>query len=229
MNRFRRILAGMIPEYSFFPLILALSFDTAVYFGARVIAGGWHHYNMESSLDKMVPFWSPAVVIYLGCYLFWAVNYILIARQDKRSVCQFFWSDFLAHVICFIIFLAFPTTNVRPVVRPDGLWNQLMLWVFSIDAADNLFPSIHCLVSWFCFIGIRKRQEIPKWYRIFSCVMALMVCASTLFTRQHVIMDVLGGVLLAEFCYYIGKRRRPRRVYEHLLFPGIRKGGLNAQ
>ena len=160
MNRFRRILAGMIPEYSFFPLILALSFDTAVYFGARVIAGGWHHYNMESSLDKMVPFWSPAVVIYLGCYLFWAVNYILIARQDKRSVCQFFWSDFLAHVICFIIFLAFPTTNVRPVVRPDGLWNQLMLWVFSIDAADNLFPSIHCLVSWFCFIGIRKRQEV---------------------------------------------------------------------
>lgn len=229
MDRYRKILAGMIPGYSLFPLILALSFNTLIYLGARMIAGGWHHYNMESSLDKMIPFWPPAVVVYLGCYLFWAVNYILIARQDKRAVCQFFWSDFMAHFICFVIFLLFPTTNVRPAVRPEGVWNHVMRWVFSVDAADNLFPSIHCMVSWLCYIGVRKRSDIPRWYQLFSCVMALLVCASTLLTRQHVVIDVLGGVLLAELCYYAGKRRRPRRVYERLIFPGSRKGELNAQ
>lgn len=228
MDRFRKILAGMIPEYSWFPLILALSFDSGVYVAARMIAGEWHHYNMESSLDKMVPFWAPAVTVYLGCYLFWAVNYILIARQDKKAVCQFFWSDFIAHVICFAIFLLFPTTNIRPALEPDGVWNQLMLWVFSVDAADNLFPSIHCMVSWFCFIGIRGRREIPLWYKLFSCMMALMVCASTLFTRQHVIIDVFGGVILAELSFYIGRRRRPRHIYERILFPKSRKGELNA-
>lgn len=228
MGRLRKILAGMIPEYSWVPLILAFSFNSAVYVAARLIAGGWHHYNMESSLDRMVPFWTPAVAVYLGCYLFWAVNYILVARQDKKSVCRFFWSDFIAHVICFVIYLLFPTTNIRPSVRPDGIWNRVMLWVFSVDAADNLFPSIHCMVSWFCFIGVRGRREIPLWYKIFSAVMALMVCASTLFTRQHVILDVFGGVLLAELCFYIGKRKKTGRIYEKILFPAGRKGELNA-
>lgn len=222
------MLAGMIPEYSWIPFILAFPFNSAIYVAARLIARGWHHYNMESSLDRMIPFWTPAVAVYLGCYLFWTVNYILAARQDKTSVCRFFWSDFIAHVICFAIFLLFPTTNIRPSVRPDGIWNRAMLWVFSVDAADNLFPSIHCMVSWFCFIGVRGRREIPLWYKIFSAVMALMVCASTLFTRQHVILDVFGGVLLAELCFYIGKRKGPRRIYERILFPAERKGELNA-
>lgn len=31
-------------------------------------------------------------------------------------------------------------------------------------------PSIHCLVSWFCYIGIRGRSNIPKAYRGFHAV-----------------------------------------------------------
>lgn len=40
-----------------------------------------------------------------------------------------------------------------------------MRFVYAVDAADNLFPSIHCLVSWFCYIGLRGRRDIPVWYR----------------------------------------------------------------
>ena len=76
-------------------------------------------------------------------------------------------------------FVLFPTTNTRPEIVADGFWNQAMIWLYSIDAADNLFPSIHCLVSWFCFLGIRGRQEIPKWYQYLSCVIAVCVFLST--------------------------------------------------
>ena len=92
-----------------------------------------------------------------------------------------------------------------------------MLLVYRIDAADNLFPSIHCLVSWFCYIGIRGRKEIPMWYRGASCVMAVLVCVSTLTTKQHVIIDVAGGVLLAEACYWIAKKPVLFRNYEKVL------------
>lgn len=220
MRKVRKILAGMIPEYSLFPLILAFSFNTAVYAGARLIAGEWHHYNIESSLDREIPFWPPAAAVYLGCYLFWIVNYILIARQEKEEVCRFFWSDFLSRIVCFVFFLLFPTTNVRPFVEPEGFWNQVMCWLYSIDAADNLFPSIHCLVSWFCYIGIRGKKDIPVWYRGFSLIMALMVCVSTLLTKQHVIVDVIGGVLLAEICFYAGKKKEVPNFYRRLLFSG---------
>lgn len=217
MSKIRKTIAGMIPGYSLFPIILAFLFNTAVYTGARMIAGDWYHYNMESFLDRQIPFWPPAILIYLGCYLFWAVNYILIARQEKEEVYQFFKSDFLSRIICLVFFLALPTTNVRPLVEADGIWNQAMIWLYSVDAADNLFPSIHCLVSWFCYIGIRGKQSVPLWYRGFSCVMALMVCASTLLTKQHVIADVAGGVLLAEVCLYITKRKKDPGFYELIM------------
>ena len=217
MRTIREKLSDIIPETSLVPLIFAFSFNMAVYCGTRVIAGNWYHYNIESRLDKLIPFFPSSVVIYLGCYLFWIVNYILIARLEKQEVCRFFSADFLSRVVCLVIFLAFPTTNVRPQVEPDVFWNQIMGIVYAVDAADNLFPSIHCLVSWFCYIGLRGKKEIPAWYRGASLVMALLVCISTLTTKQHVIVDVLGGILLAEICFWIGKQPKVWRTYEKLL------------
>ena len=206
-------MSKIIKKYSIIPV----SFNMAVYFGSRIIAGNWHHYNIESSLDRLIPIWAPSVIIYLGCYLFWAANYIIIAQQEKDTVCQFFSADFLSRIVCLIFYLVVPTTNVRPNVDPSGFWNQLLLYLYSIDAADNLFPSIHCLVSWFCYIGIRGNQKIPKWYRGLSCIMALLVCASTLLTKQHVIIDVIGGILLAEFCIWFSKKTSIWKVYQNIL------------
>lgn len=219
-----------IKKSSIIPLIFAVSFNMAVYCGSRIIAGDWYHYNIESSLDRMIPLWAPSVIIYLGCYLFWGVNYVLIAQQDRETVCRFFLADFLSRVVCLIFFLIFPTTNVRPVLDTSGFWNQILNYVYSVDAADNLFPSIHCLVSWFCYIGIRGKNNIPVWYRGLSCIMALLVCVSTLLTKQHVIIDVIGGVLLAEFCLLFTKKTTVWKIYGTILdkintkiFPGERE------
>ena len=154
------------------------------------------------------------IIIYFGCYLFWAVNYILIARQERHRVYQFFTGDFLSRCICLVFFLVYPTTNTRPVITDAGLWNQAALWLYSVDAADNLFPSIHCLVSWFCYLGIRGNQKVPVWYQRVSMVIAVLVFVSTLLTKQHVIADVAGGIVLAELCFCIGRKTELYRIYE---------------
>lgn len=215
-KKMKQFLMNLIPQYSIIPLILALAFNLLVYDGAKIIAGGWYHHNMETALDQMIPFWAPSAAIYLGCYLFWAANYIMIGRQDKTKVCQFFAGDILSRGICLFFFLVFPTTNIRPEVGDTGFWNQVMRLIYAVDSADNLFPSIHCLVSWFCYIGVKDRADIPVWYRRFSGVFAVLVCISTLTTKQHVIVDAIGGVFLAEFCFRVGKLPFLYRKYEIL-------------
>jgi len=197
MGKLRKMLNALIPEYSLIPLIAAVTVNMGVYGGARMIAGDWLHHNIECGLDRM--------------------NYILIARQGKKEVCQFFAADFLSRMICLACYLIYPTTNTRPMVEAEGFWNQVVAVLYRIDAADNLFPSIHCLVSWFCYIGIRGKSYIPRWYRGASCVMALLVCISTLTTKQHVIVDVIGGVALAEICLLIGKLPAVWGKYEKVL------------
>ena len=214
MKAFIRWITGIIPAYGIFPVIFSFVFNCLVYSGSRLIAGGWHHYNIESSLDRGIPFIPQFLLVYFGCYIFWGVNYIMAARQEREQVYRFFTADFLSRCVCLVIFLAFPTTNTRPVIEGNGFWNQAALWLYSIDDADNLFPSIHCLVSWFCYLGIRGRKEIPCWYQRVSMVIAVLVFASTLLTKQHVIVDVAGGILLAELCFFIGKKTDLYRIYE---------------
>ena len=207
MKNLLKGLTRILPAYGVFPVIFSFVFNCLVYSGSRMIAGGWYHHNIETGVDRSIPFVPEFLVIYFGCYVFWAVNYILIARQDRRSVYQFFTGDFISRCVCLVSFLAFPTTNTRPLITGSGLWNQAALWLYSIDAADNLFPSIHCL-------GIRGRKEIPRWYQSVSMVIAILVFASTLLTKQHVIVDVAGGILLAEFCFFIGRKTDLYRIYE---------------
>lgn len=216
MKNLLKGLTRILPAYGVFPVIFSFVFNCLVYSGSRMIAGGWYHHNIETGVDRSIPFVPEFLVIYFGCYVFWAVNYILIARQDRRSVYQFFTGDFISRCVCLVSFLAFPTTNTRPLITGSGLWKQAALWLYSIDAADNLFPSIHCLVSWFCYLGIRGRKEIPRWYQSVSMVIAILVFASTLLTKQHVIVDVAGGILLAEFCFFIGRKTDLYRIYERL-------------
>ena len=129
-----------IPAYGIVPLLLAVLWNSLAYNGARWIASGRYHYNIETVLDERIPFIPWTLVIYFGCYLFWGINYILIARQEKESVYRFFTADAISRIVCFCFFVLFPTTSTRPEIVADGFWNQAVIWLYSIDAADNLFP-----------------------------------------------------------------------------------------
>ena len=127
-------------------------------------------------------------------------------RKQREFVWRFFAADVLARLVCMAFYLLLPTTNVRPSIPEQGFWNQMLALLYQMDAADNLFPSIHCLNSWFCYIAVRGRREIPRWYQRFSFWAALAVFVSTLTTKQHVIADVIGGALLAEVTWQIAGR-----------------------
>ena len=125
-------------------------------------------------------------------------------RKQRERICLA--ADVLARLVCMAFYLLLPTTNVRPSIPEQGFWNQMLALLYQMDAADNLFPSIHCLNSWFCYIAVRSRREIPRWYQRFSFWAALAVFVSTLTTKQHVIADVIGGALLAEVTWQIAGR-----------------------
>lgn len=83
------------------------------------------------------------------------------------------------------------------------MWEELMRMLYYMDAADNIFPFIHCLTSAFCFIAVRDNEKVSKRYKAASFFIAAGICVSTLTTRQHVLIDVAAGVLLAEFSWIL--------------------------
>lgn len=209
----RSIKQMLFPVHWMIPLGFTLFMNTVAYNGVRVLADGKDHFNLSGPLDDLVPFMPEFIIVYFGCYLFWIVNYVWIARGEKEEVYRFFTADFYARLVCGLVFFFFPTTNTRPVLCGNDFWTDAVRFLYMVDAPTNLLPSIHCMTSWFCYLGIRKRPDIPKWYKSFSMITAVAVFVSTLALRQHVLADVVTGVLLAEVTYYISQHTDGYKVY----------------
>ena len=214
MNQKKDYVLRWIPKYSIIPLITALVLNTLVYSGTMVLCKGLYHHDFTTAFDRMVPVIPEFTSIYLICYVFWVVNYIMTARISREHMYRFLTADYLSRIVCGISFVFLPTTLVRPEITGTGFWDQALRFVYSIDQSANLFPSIHCLVSWFCYIGIRHQKKIPVWYQRFSLVFATLVCISTQVTKQHYIIDVFGGIILSEVCYLIGRKMKQRKIFK---------------
>lgn len=193
-------LTKIIPKKYIPPLAFVLIWNSIVYYGSRAIMANAPHISMELPIDRAIPFIPWTIVIYVGCYAFWVINYILACRYDSDTAWVTLSTDFLAKAVCFVFFILLPTTIARPEVTGNGFWELCVRFIYFKDSPDNLFPSIHCLCSWVSFIAVRSNKEIPLWYRVFSLAFALAVCVVTLTTKQHVIVDTVAGLVLAEGC-----------------------------
>ena len=192
-------------RYKYMIVLLVLSFlwNSLSYWGGRLINQGLTHHDLSLPVDLVIPLVPVTVILYFGAFLFWFINYSLIAGGDDEKRGRFFMADFISRVICLAFFIILPTTLVRPEPGTDTAWSTFLTFVYQMDSADNLFPSIHCLASWLAWVGVRNRKDIPAWYRNLSLVLAILICISTVTTKQHVVVDIFAGVILAELCYWL--------------------------
>lgn len=225
-NHIKKVIGRLCPLYAIIPLIGSFVLETIIYTGSKLCVQGRYHFDFTTDFDRMVPVISWFSIIYFGCYLFWVVNFILLTRINQEHFYQMLFAIYLSYVICAVIFIAMPTTNVRPEVTGNSIGDIILRFIYFTDTPQNLFPSIHCSVSWFCYIGVRRKREIPKLYQIFSLVFAILVVISTQVTKQHYYIDAIGGIVLAEFCFWFSRKSKLYIPFQRFFEKVNRKCGL---
>ena len=186
------------PRYSWGWLVAVIFVNFSVYGGARLINGNRVHYILSLPLDDRVPLCEPFIIVYLLAFAQWAAGYLL-AAGESRAVCRrVAVGDIIAKMVCFAVFLIIPTTLHRPEITGSGIFDRLTRMVYSMDAPDNLLPSIHCLESWVCLRSSFWLRRVPRWYRPVNAVFTVLVCASTVLLKQHLLIDIPAGILTAE-------------------------------
>lgn len=206
MKQIKKYISALRLEHSRGLLIFVAAYQIFVFYVGRMLSTNKPHYDFSTALDAKIPLIPWTVVIYFVCYVFWVVNYILCCRFDEKQAKRFAYADLIGKTVCFIFYIVAPTTMQRPEIVGSNVFDGLMRFLYAIDAPDNLCPSIHCFVSWMAYIGMRGDNRYSRKYRVFSLVFAILVCISTLTTKQHVIVDVVAGVVLAEICFGLTKK-----------------------
>lgn len=196
----------LLPDYAIRPLILALAANFIIYFGVSQLRDHLTFHSLTLPVDDRIPFFAPFIIFYILAYVQWIINYLLIAREGKAFCYHFIYGDVISKLFCLVFFLFFPTTLVRPEVTGHSICDQLVRLVYQIDAPVNLFPSIHCLESWCCIHAALRMKKTPRWYLPITIVMSFCVFASTLLVKQHVFVDIFGGILVFEAGYYLARK-----------------------
>lgn len=200
-----RSLGRILPSQRLLAVLCCLLLNSIVYWGAQTFTAGWTLTDLTTALDQKIPVIPAWSVIYVVAFPFWAVSYVVMARD--REWYTIMTAEVFAKLICGAVFFLLPTTNQRPLLM-DEPFAWLLRMIYEQDAALCLLPSIHCLESWICFAGLRRRKDLPRAVRWGSGALAVLVCISTLTTKQHVLVDVVAGVLLAETLVDVARWRR---------------------
>ena len=203
-----------IPRYIWIPLISVLVMNTITYFCTRIITQRMFHFNIGTALDDKIPFVPILVVFYILAYFQWIICFIIIALDSKKVCYEVLTGEMIAKFCCLICFVAFPTTLVRPEIDGQGIWKYLVALIYRMDAADNLFPSIHCLESWICFRGAFYLKKMPGWYKWIMLVFSIGVFASTVCIKQHVVVDIAGAIAVAELGLFLSRKYQLGRIFD---------------
>jgi len=163
-------------------------------------------YSLMTDLDAQIPFVPMFIIPYLIWYPFIIIVLFMLCIRERSVYYRTLLTQCLGLVACYIIFYLFQTTVERPTTMGTGIFEGLVNLVYSTDNPYNCFPSIHVLTSYLMIKGATACASYPNWERTAVKVCAWLIIASTLFVKQHVLLDIAGAIAVVELLWYgVGK------------------------
>ena len=166
-----------------------------------------HLIDISLPIDSQIPVLPIFVIPYLSFIpiLFVVVPAILWKRP--RDFKRFGLVVFVTQMMLNVLYLVVPATLVRPAIAGSDPFTILLRdLVWKLDEPINTFPSNHVALS---VVAIVTLGFLSGWRKYWILqVWLLLVCASTLFVHQHVVLDVIGGVVCGGVVAVLANRSR---------------------
>ncbi len=150
--------------------------------------------------DEAIPLWADSVWIYISVYLMYALTYFM--TKDLLNLCKYLYASLFQVIVSIFIFMMWPTIYPRHLYPLPTELNGATEFIFSlirnIDTPASCCPSLHVSTAFLTsFVFLEEQKE--KFPLFFAW--AIIISFSTLSTKQHYFLDVLGGFTVAILSY----------------------------
>jgi membrane-associated phospholipid phosphatase len=167
----------------------------------------------ELALDRVVPLQPTWALVYGSLYLFVILLPVLVVRQEdqiRRTVLAYL----MVWIAAYVCFLVYPTRAPRPAqVIGEGFAVWGLRFLYSADPPYNCFPSLHVAHS---FVSALACYRVHRGVGTATALCGALIAVSTLYTKQHYILDVIAGIFLACVAYAVFLRNDPREEIPEL-------------
>ncbi len=178
-------------------------------------------HTIHCSLDDKIPFIDYFIIPYLMWFLYIAISVTFFFFWNKFEFNKL--AIFLALGMTSFLIISFLYPNqltLRPETEsfPDhGIVTEFVKKLYKTDTSTNVLPSIHvfntlAVTTAFVKNGIIKKHKLLGSFII---ILTIAIIASTLFLKQHSIIDVVSAFVMAALFYYPAYVIFPRLVKDN--------------
>lgn len=163
---------------------------------------------IHTKFDDYIPFCEYFIIPYVLWYLYVAGTVLYLGLTDKsgKEYHRFIINMILGMVIFVIVSFLYPNgQDLRPVFASDNIFKWLVNMLYTIDTPTNILPSLHVYASVACDIALCKNLQFkkhPSW-RWVSHILTILIILSTIFLKQHSIIDIITALFLNLVLYLL--------------------------
>lgn len=156
-------------------------------------------------LDDMIPFCEYFIIPYYFwfVYLVWMLAYTFFL--DVPSFKKYMWFIIVSYSITCLIYLVLPTEqNLRPdLTDRTNIFEDLVYQLHTtIDNNKDVCPSLHVTGSFaVLFTAWNSDRYRSAFWRCVFIGITLLISLSTVFLKQHSVIDIVAAVILCFAIY----------------------------
>lgn len=160
---------------------------------------------IQGKVDNLIPFCEYFIIPYLLWFFYVAATILYFAcvnknQEEYKQLCV----NLLTGMIVFLVIsFIYPNgQNLRPALSGGNIFRQMVIHLYETDTATNILPSLHVFYSTVCCIALVRNESIKKnrLLKMFIYVLTISIILSTMFLKQHSIIDVVMALLMNGIC-----------------------------
>lgn len=176
-----------------------------LYFPAYLLIFSWlervNTRNLRDTtiaLDHQLPFCEWFIIPYLlwFAYVAWIVTYLFF--RDRTEFCRTMRFLSAGMTVFLVISAVFPNMqDVRPALPENGsILTDLTRILYAVDTPTNVFPSIHVFNAIGAYLAVRRSRIGMRSaaVRTGCLLLTVLIICSTVFLKQHSLLDVIGAL-----------------------------------
>ena len=161
-----------------------------------------------TALDNFIPFCEYFVIPYILWFFYMIVTcFFIYFKGTDSEYLKLAFSLIIGMSSALFICMIYPNgVNLRPQsFSHHNIFISIVSSLYLSDTPTNVFPSIHVYNSLAAHIALTKSKALENYglIKTLSLLLCISICASTVFLKQHSIIDVMGAGILMIILYII--------------------------